>query len=70
MENCEITFADLTSAILEVHSYFAKRGVVVKVKKKAQQHFTTGHAFPIMIKNAEPHCLDRKRSPRGLNEGN
>jgi sulfur relay (sulfurtransferase) DsrC/TusE family protein len=49
----DITVTDLTSAILEVRSYFAKRGIYVRVsRKKAQQHFTTSPNLPILVKDS------------------
>jgi hypothetical protein len=55
MQQIEINIVDLTSAILEVRSYFAKRGIRVNLaKKKAQHNFTSGPLLPILIKPTEP----------------
>jgi hypothetical protein len=57
----DITVSDLTSVILEVRSYFAKRGIYVRLTKKPQ-HFTTGPNLPIVVKDAP--------DTRGLPNGN
>jgi len=68
MKQYDITIIDLASAVLQVRSYFAKRGVKITVtKKKAQKHFTSGPVIPIVVKDHEggkssaKRLLDRKR---------
>lgn len=68
MEKLEINIVDLTSAILEVRSYFAKRGINIRVAKKiAQSNFTSGPVLPILIKSTEsggthgPRLFERRR---------
>jgi hypothetical protein len=68
MKQYDISIIDLTSAILQVRSYFENRGVKIRVrKKKSQSHFTTGHHLPILINDtrggpSHAACLrDRKR---------
>ena len=63
--NYEVSVPDLTSVILDVRSYFAKRGIVVRVvKKKAQPHFTTSTSLPILVKDSETvsRVLDKRLS--------
>ena len=68
----EISLVDLTSAILHVRSYFAKRGIVVRLarRKTAQHNFTTGQVFPIVVRGGEVETghacvLERKRLSGG-----
>ena len=69
MTNCDVTITDLTSAILEVRSYFAKRGVNVKVIRKKGVSRALGRLHEAKKRKGGRHGFSKRRGTHGARAG-